>query len=213
MAAHPRFAEGHARLGGAHESVARAVAQKDRALAGRHFELAATHLRHAFEMGGGEYPDATIRGLIDLYEYALPNPDTWKATSARRARALPGRTGRPLVRRATRPARRPRENALSDQKRVRPEHYRTMLLELGRGWVYEKSDTVVAFGIADQAHRNIWALFVAPGFEGQGIGTELLEVMVKWLFEQSWVRPAELRCGWRVTYNQRFQPYWEVVQR
>jgi len=80
VAAHPRFAEGHARLGGAHESVARAVAQKDRALAGRHFEMAATHLRHAFELGGGEYPDTTIRGLVDLYEYALPNPDRWKAT-------------------------------------------------------------------------------------------------------------------------------------
>jgi len=77
-----------------------------------------------------------------------------------------------------------RENALSDQQRVRPEHYRTMLLEWGRGWVYEKSDQVVAFGIADQAHRNIWALFVAPGFEGQGLGTELLDVMVQWLFEQ-----------------------------
>ena len=78
-----------------------------------------------------------------------------------------------------------RENALSNENLVRPEHYRAMLQESGRGWVYEESDKVVAFGIADQAHRNIWALFVAPGFEGQGIGSELLEVMVKWLFEQS----------------------------
>ena len=78
-----------------------------------------------------------------------------------------------------------RENALSDESRVLPEHYREMLKELGRGWVHEKSDKVVAFGIADHAHRNIWALFVAPGFEGQGIGRELLAVMVTWLFEQS----------------------------
>jgi GNAT superfamily N-acetyltransferase len=78
-----------------------------------------------------------------------------------------------------------RENALSDENRVRPEHYRAMLQESGRGWVHEESDKVVAFGIADQTHRNIWALFVAPGFEGQGIGSELLEVMVTWLFEQS----------------------------
>ncbi len=77
------------------------------------------------------------------------------------------------------------ENALSDENRVRHEHYRTMLQEYGRGWVHEESDKVVAFGIADQAHRNIWALFVAAGFEGQGIGSELLKVMVKWLFEQS----------------------------
>jgi GNAT superfamily N-acetyltransferase len=78
-----------------------------------------------------------------------------------------------------------RENPLSDESRVRPEHYRAMLQKSGRGWVHEESDKVVAFGIADHACRNIWALFVAPGFEGQGIGRELLEVMVTWLFEQS----------------------------
>jgi len=80
VAAHPRFAEGHARLGGAHEGAARALARTDRALAAKHFELAATHLRRAFELGGGEYPDTTIRGLIDLYEYALPSAEKWKAT-------------------------------------------------------------------------------------------------------------------------------------
>ena len=80
VAARPRFAEGQARLGGAHESVARTLARKDPALALKHFELAATHLRHAFELGGGEYPEATIRGLIDLYDYAMPRPETWKAT-------------------------------------------------------------------------------------------------------------------------------------
>ena len=78
-----------------------------------------------------------------------------------------------------------RENALSDANGVRPEHYRTMLQEFGRGWVHEESGKVVAFGIADQAHRNIWALFVVPGSEGRGIGSELLKVMVEWLFEQS----------------------------
>ena len=80
VADHPGFAEGHARLGGAHEGAARALAPTNPAAARRHFEMAATHLRHAFERGGGEYPDATIRGLIDLYEYALPDPQKWKAT-------------------------------------------------------------------------------------------------------------------------------------
>ena len=102
-----------------------------------------------------------------------------------------------------------RENVLSDVNRVRPEHYRTMLQECGRGWVHEESHKVVAFGIADRVHRNIWALFVAPGFEGQGRGRELLAVMVKWLFEQSreplWLttgRNTRAECfyraaGWR----------------
>jgi GNAT superfamily N-acetyltransferase len=95
-----------------------------------------------------------------------------------------------------------RENALADRTRVGPEHYRTMLLELGRGWVYEESGAVVAFAIADHAHRNIWALFVAPGFEGQGIGTALLDVMVTWLFEQS-REPVWLTTG-RNTRAERF---------
>jgi hypothetical protein len=80
VAARPRFAEGQARLGGAHESLARVLARKDPEFALKHFELAATHLRQAFELGGGEYPEATIRGLIDLYDYAMPRPETWKAT-------------------------------------------------------------------------------------------------------------------------------------
>src|SRR6185295_13372096 len=85
---------------------------------------------------------------------------------------------------------------------VRPEHYRAMLQESGRGWVHQESDRVVAFGIADHAYRNIWALFVAPGFEGQGIGRELLEVMVTWLFERS-PEPLWLTTG-RNTRAERF---------
>jgi GNAT superfamily N-acetyltransferase len=77
-----------------------------------------------------------------------------------------------------------RENALSDENRVLQGDYRAMLQESGRGWGHDESKKVVAFGIADHAHRNIWALFVAPGFEGQGIGRGLLDVMVTWLFAQ-----------------------------
>ena len=77
---YPLFADGHARLGGAHETVAGALMRTDPTRARARFEIAATHLRRAFELGGGNYPDATIRGLIDLYEYALPSPDKWKAT-------------------------------------------------------------------------------------------------------------------------------------
>lgn len=103
-----------------------------------------------------------------------------------------------------------RQNVLSDETLVRPEHYRKMLEEFGRGWVYEESREVVAFGIADHTHRNIWALFVAQGFERRGIGSRLLKIMVTWLFEQSqepvWLTTgrntrAELfyrAAGWRV---------------
>lgn len=77
-----------------------------------------------------------------------------------------------------------RENRLSDPGAVRPEDYRSMLLARGRGWLYEIEGRVVGFAIADHSRRNIWALFVAPGFEGRGIGGALHERMVGWLFEQ-----------------------------
>jgi hypothetical protein len=77
---YPQFAEGHFWLGSAHENMARALARTDPARALSLFETAATDLRHAFDLGGGEHRDATIRGLIDLYDYALRHPDSWKAT-------------------------------------------------------------------------------------------------------------------------------------
>lgn len=78
-----------------------------------------------------------------------------------------------------------RENVLSDPSRVQPQHYREMLEQRGKGWVFEDGVTLLGFGIADHRTRNIWALFVAPGFEQRGVGRALLDEMVHWLFTQS----------------------------
>jgi GNAT superfamily N-acetyltransferase len=78
-----------------------------------------------------------------------------------------------------------RENRLADPSRVTPDHYRAMLEHRGRGWVYEDSsapEALAGFGIADNTARNIWALFVQPGYEGRGIGRALHDAMVEWLF-------------------------------
>ncbi len=77
-----------------------------------------------------------------------------------------------------------RENVLRDHSKVTPSDYLAMLEARGRGWVYERNGGIVGFGIAEQLSRNIWALFVAPGFEGQGIGGTLLRTMVDWLRSQ-----------------------------
>lgn len=90
VAAHPRFGEGHARLGGAHEMAARDLARSNVDAALKHLDLAELHLRHAFELGGGEYPEATIRGLIDLYEYARPSETRWKAAVNETLARYPG---------------------------------------------------------------------------------------------------------------------------
>lgn len=48
-------------------------------LAAARLETAASYYRRVYDLGGGEYSDALIRGLIDLYDDALPQPETWKA--------------------------------------------------------------------------------------------------------------------------------------
>jgi hypothetical protein len=80
VARYPEFAEAHLRLGGASESLARQLAgsRTPEAMANRTklFETAAAHLRRGFDLGGGAYPDATIRAVIDIYgAIGLNRPD------------------------------------------------------------------------------------------------------------------------------------------
>lgn len=76
------------------------------------------------------------------------------------------------------------ENRLADPRSVVPQDYVSMIEERGRGWVYEIDGAIAGLAVADHSRRNIWALFVAPGFEGRGIGRALHDTMVSWLFER-----------------------------
>ena len=55
----------------------------------------------------------------------------------------------------------------------------------GRGWVAEKGDKIVGFAIGNTQTGNIWALFVDPAFEKQGVGKALFKTMVRWLSKQN----------------------------
>ena len=74
------------------------------------------------------------------------------------------------------------ENVLRDPSRVTPQMYEDFLEKSGRGWVAEKQGDVVAFCYADKDNASIWALFVRPGEEGQGLAKALLQLAVGWLF-------------------------------
>lgn len=76
-----------------------------------------------------------------------------------------------------------RENVLSHPSRVTEQMYQDYLEKLGRGWVAELDGEIVAFCYADREHASIWALFVQPGFEGNGLAKHLLKLAVNWLFE------------------------------
>jgi GNAT superfamily N-acetyltransferase len=74
-----------------------------------------------------------------------------------------------------------RENRLADLTAVQPHHYREMLAA-GAGWVCEIDDKVVGFAIPDDRTGSVWALFVDPAYERRGIGRQLHDVVVAWLF-------------------------------
>jgi GNAT superfamily N-acetyltransferase len=68
-----------------------------------------------------------------------------------------------------------RENILSDPSRVTAADI-AWFLDNGPIWVWQEPDGAVAgFSAGDPRDGWIWALFVAPGHEGKGIGRALLK--------------------------------------
>jgi GNAT superfamily N-acetyltransferase len=61
--------------------------------------------------------------------------------------------------------------------------YEDFLEKSGRGWVAEIDGEVAGFCYADKENASIWALFIAPGKEGQGLARSLLTLAVRWLFD------------------------------
>lgn len=77
------------------------------------------------------------------------------------------------------------ENRLSDPTLITPAEYETFITQKGKGWVYETDNQIAGFAIADLEGHNIWALFVHPSFEKQGIGRRLHHTMLRWYFAQT----------------------------
>lgn len=78
-----------------------------------------------------------------------------------------------------------KENSLSDPRLVPDRDYEIYLAERGSGWVSEEERQVVGFAIIDLLDRNVWALFLDPAFERQGIGRKLHDTMINWYFQQT----------------------------
>jgi GNAT superfamily N-acetyltransferase len=78
-----------------------------------------------------------------------------------------------------------KENALSNPALVTEQDYIDYLSKRGKGWVCELDNHVVGFAIGDLEKNNVWALFVQPDFEGQGIGRELLIMLLDWYYSQT----------------------------
>lgn len=78
-----------------------------------------------------------------------------------------------------------KENILSDPSLVTDEDCKTFITDRGKGWVCEINTEIVGFSIVDLTDKNIWALFLKPEFEKQGIGRKLHDMMLNWYFEQT----------------------------
>ena len=78
-----------------------------------------------------------------------------------------------------------KENVLSDPALVSDKDCEEYITVRGKGWVCEIEETVVGFSIVDLRENNIWALFVQPEFEKNGIGKKLHKEMLNWYFTQT----------------------------
>ncbi len=65
------------------------------------------------------------------------------------------------------------ENQITDPAKVAVKDYVEYLTKRGSGWLCEVDKEIVGFAIIDLLENNIWALFVTPTFEQQGIGREI----------------------------------------
>lgn len=78
-----------------------------------------------------------------------------------------------------------KENALSNPNLVTDKDCEEFLFERGKGWVCEINGEIVGFSIVDLKENNVWALFLDPKFEKQGIGRRLHDTMLDWYFSQT----------------------------
>ncbi|NHN25014.1 GNAT family N-acetyltransferase [Flavobacterium jejuense] len=78
-----------------------------------------------------------------------------------------------------------KENTLSNPNLVTDEDCEVFITQRGKGWVCEIDNEIVGFSIVDLKEKNIWALFLKPEFEKQGIGRKLHNRMLDWYFEQT----------------------------
>ena len=83
-----------------------------------------------------------------------------------------------------------RENALSkeDLRRlgITPETVREMMRTSHRGWLCEVDGKVVGFAMGNGKTGEMWVIAVLPGYEGRGIGAELMDRVEGWLWSLGW---------------------------
>lgn len=78
-----------------------------------------------------------------------------------------------------------KENQLSNPALVTDADCEEFLTVRGKGWVCVDHNRVIGFSIADLKDHNVWALFLLPEYEKQGIGKQLHQLLLDWYFSQT----------------------------
>ncbi|MBK8482917.1 MAG: GNAT family N-acetyltransferase [Saprospiraceae bacterium] len=77
------------------------------------------------------------------------------------------------------------ENMLTNPNLVTDNDCKEYITGKGKAWACEMNTEIVGFAIVDLQANNIWALFLKPEFEKQGIGKKLHDIMLDWYFKQT----------------------------
>ena len=77
------------------------------------------------------------------------------------------------------------ENTLSDPALVPDSDVEDYITRRGKGWICQENGKVVGFSIVSVIDKNVWALFVQPGYDKLGIGRRLHDDMLDWYFGQT----------------------------
>ena len=77
------------------------------------------------------------------------------------------------------------ENMLTNPNLVTDNDCKEYITGKGKAWVCGMNTEIVGFAIVDLQANNIWALFLKPEFEKQGIGKKLHDIMLDWYFKQT----------------------------
>lgn len=78
-----------------------------------------------------------------------------------------------------------KENTLSDPALVMDKDVEDYIIRRGKGWVGEKDGLIIGFSVVSVIDKNVWALFIQPGYEKQGMGRKLHNIMMNWYFTQT----------------------------
>jgi GNAT superfamily N-acetyltransferase len=78
-----------------------------------------------------------------------------------------------------------RENQLSDPSVVMEQDYVAFMQRDTGSWVCERDGVLAGFVMVDVEKENLWALFVAPEHEFNGVGRLLHRTMLSWYFTRA----------------------------